>query len=357
MDCKKCGGGARPSGDFLVRRLHCGHVPNCCAPCLEKAGQCPSCQAHLDDDDREALEEKLRELDSVILFSSAAARAAPVEAGYLFLVTSMDGGMQPIRLDDGATCLDLKRAVERAFRVPPQQQRLFLADRSDVEIKALRNGSPTPIADSPLKSGDTLLMLRVYSEHAGQTDVAGAPRDRHGNAAGSAFDLGVDNAFRGMVIAVLHEYTGEGFDFLLPEAALREKGFDVKRWSDRVPPLEEFSAVLDRACQLWILSDRVDRGLSDAHIDRIRRFFNEGRGALRAFSRAARSRRSRPTPPPRPRPRLGWNVVTAVYEREGRRALLDGGFTRLYRDYWDTAGIVRYVKNAAVWLVNIENDY
>ncbi len=32
---------------------------------------------------------------------------------------------------------------------------------------------------------------------------------------------------------------------------------------------------------------------------------------------------------------------------------MDGGFTRLYCN-WDTAGTVRYVANAATWLVNVE---
>ena len=47
------------------------------------------------------------------------------------------------------------------------------------------------------------------------------------------------------------------------------------------------------------------------------------------------------------------NLVTAVYEQGGRRAIIDGGFTRLYIS-WDHAGTGRYVKNAAAWLVNYE---
>lgn len=47
------------------------------------------------------------------------------------------------------------------------------------------------------------------------------------------------------------------------------------------------------------------------------------------------------------------NLVTAVYDHDGKRAVLDGGFTRLYVN-WDTAGTARYVKNAAAWLVNYE---
>ena len=51
--------------------------------------------------------------------------------------------------------------------------------------------------------------------------------------------------------------------------------------------------------------------------------------------------------------RLGGNLVTAVYEKDGKRAIVDGGFTRLYNK-WDTAGTGRYVKNAAAWLANVE---
>jgi len=48
------------------------------------------------------------------------------------------------------------------------------------------------------------------------------------------------------------------------------------------------------------------------------------------------------------------NLVTAVYEKNGKRAILDGGFTRLYYK-WETAGTDRYIKNAAAWLVNMES--
>ncbi|MEI6065373.1 MAG: hypothetical protein WCQ26_12320, partial [Pseudanabaena sp. ELA748] len=47
------------------------------------------------------------------------------------------------------------------------------------------------------------------------------------------------------------------------------------------------------------------------------------------------------------------NVVTSIYDRDGKRAIIDGGFTRLYHK-WDTAGTGRYVKNSAGWLVNYE---
>jgi hypothetical protein len=47
------------------------------------------------------------------------------------------------------------------------------------------------------------------------------------------------------------------------------------------------------------------------------------------------------------------NLVTAAYDRNGCRALFDGGFTRLFFK-WDTAGTGRYVKNAAAWLANVD---
>jgi hypothetical protein len=46
-------------------------------------------------------------------------------------------------------------------------------------------------------------------------------------------------------------------------------------------------------------------------------------------------------------------VITAVYDHAGKRALIDGGFTRLY-EKWDSAGTDRYIVNAAAWLVNSE---
>jgi hypothetical protein len=48
--------------------------------------------------------------------------------------------------------------------------------------------------------------------------------DQHGNDQRSQYDLAVDGAFEGQTVAVLQFYTGEGFDFELPKAALKQKG-------------------------------------------------------------------------------------------------------------------------------------
>jgi hypothetical protein len=47
------------------------------------------------------------------------------------------------------------------------------------------------------------------------------------------------------------------------------------------------------------------------------------------------------------------NLVSAAYEKDGKRLVIDGGFTRLAVS-WDDAGTARFVKNAASWLVNAE---
>ena len=46
-------------------------------------------------------------------------------------------------------------------------------------------------------------------------------------------------------------------------------------------------------------------------------------------------------------------LLAAYYDQCDRRALIDGGFTRLFCD-WEKAGTDRYVVNAAAWLANTE---
>ncbi|MEZ4320549.1 MAG: hypothetical protein R3F61_23915 [Myxococcota bacterium] len=237
---------------------------------------------------------------------------------------------------------------------------------------------------------------------------APAAADSWGNAAGNQYDLVVDGAFEGQTVAVLHLYTGEGFDFSLPKAALGEKGFNVVRWVNQPPPVEELQAGLAKSSQLWVVSG-PGRTLTDAHLDVIDEFFDSGRGvyiwgdnepyyadANAVADRLFGGRMTGNLPGtvtvgvqheagkpgvarghdittglehlyegvtiatldahPKLQPLVvgsAGNVVTAVYDHDGKRAVLDGGFTRLFIN-WDTAGTSRYVKNAAAWLVNYE---
>jgi hypothetical protein len=114
----------------------------------------------------------------------------------------------------------------------------------------------------------------LFTEHAGRTRIEGAAADRHGNAAGTAYDLGRDGAFEGHAVHVLHFYR---FNFSKPQAAFERKGFRVERLTQPGSP-DELRRWLADARQLWLISDSTPR-LTNAHIAVIREFWERG-GAL-----------------------------------------------------------------------------
>lgn len=248
-----------------------------------------------------------------------------------------------------------------------------------------------------------------YNKVAGQSVITGVDQDRHGNAQGSQFDLAVDGGFAGSTVAVLHLYTSEGFDFGLPSAALKQKGFSVIKWSDVPPSPSELSEALKKCCQLWIISDCSSK-LTPAHLQVISAFFNAGHGVyiwgdndpyyadanqvakmLFGASMAGNTEGGKTVRIQKPSKKRGLvpnhlittglerlyegitvatvsaeaddlaplvygsagNLIVAVYEKDGKRAIIDGGFTRLFVS-WDESGTARYVKNAAAWLANVE---
>jgi len=262
--------------------------------------------------------------------------------------------------------------------------------------------APTVAQDLEVKESDgRVTRKRVY---------VAPPRDGYGNAQGNQFDLAVDGAFDGQTVVVLHSYTGGGFDFQLPKAALAEKGFSVYRYINVVPSAKELEKTLSKANQLWIISGDT-RQLTDAHIAVIKKFFDAGHGLYiwgdnapyaqdaDALSRALFDVEMKSSPWDQGEQVIGrqakpgetglrgdqllstgieqiyeghtiaylpkptgltplivgsqGHVVTAYFEKDGKRAIVDGGFTRLYVK-WDTAGTGRYVKNAAAWLANAE---
>ena len=252
----------------------------------------------------------------------------------------------------------------------------------------------------------------VYDSATGAAQTVTVERevaaDSYGNAQGNQYDLAVDGAFEGQTIAVLHLYTGEGFDFELPKNALKEKGFSVYRWMNQPPSAEELKKGLDKACQLWIISSHVQM-LNEDHIKVIKEFFDAGKGvyifgdnepyyadanyvakALIGSEMTGNVMGNQVVDLMMGGKKVGVmpnhlittglqhlyegitiatvqptqdlsaliygsenNLVAAIYEQNGKRAIIDGGFTRLYYA-WDTAGTGRYVKNAAAWLVNFE---
>ena len=251
------------------------------------------------------------------------------------------------------------------------------------------------------------LETQPYTQYAGQTMIVGAEKDHQGNALGTNYDLANDGAFDGHSILVLHLYSGEGFDFKEPQIALESKGFTVIRHTS-VPDLETFIVELAASSQLWIISNST-QFLTGDYIFEIEGFFNSGKGLFlwgdndpyHADANAI-SRRLFSAPisgyfygdqvvtETKRQGTSGFvqhlittglehlyegitvsniqdsrdclqpimtgsdsNIITAVYDRDGKRAIIDGGFTRLYNK-WDEAGTARFVKNAAAWLVNWE---
>lgn len=232
-------------------------------------------------------------------------------------------------------------------------------------------------------------------------------RDSYGNAQGAQYDLAVDGAFEGQVVLVVDLYRQ---DFGRPASALRTKGFNVVRFDD-VPPLDQFKKSLAKSNQFWIIASCDDRvHLSKEHQLAVKQFFDAGHGvylwgdndpcnadadSLATMLLDARVKgnlygdqvvgRSLEKGSPgivvnhllstgvenvyegitvatvtpageKMTPVIygsAGNLVTAAFEANGKRLLVDGGFTRL-SNKWDSAGTGRYVMNAAAWLANYE---
>ena len=233
--------------------------------------------------------------------------------------------------------------------------------------------------------------------------------DGYGNPAGSQYDLAIDGAFKGQTIVVLQLCSVSSYNFDLAKAALAEKGFSTYQFKRAAPTPEQLEEALSKACQLWVISDRIQH-LNGEHAEIIKDFFNSGKGVylwgdndpyhadadflareligvdmngvyqgdqnvgFKTDSTASGMQAdhlittglefvyegitiAKINDPKQVTTPLIWstdgNVVTAIYENQGQRLILDGGYTRLNYS-WDNAGTGRYVKNAAAWLVNYE---
>ena len=242
-----------------------------------------------------------------------------------------------------------------------------------------------------------------YSEWAGQNQIASAGADQYGNASGSQYDLIQDGSVTEAKVVVLNLFSDE-VKLDQPKAALERKGFTLVELRDCARLPEQ----LADAAELWIISD-MRQHLTPGALDAIESFFRGGRGlylwgdndpyfvdanlvSQRLFNVAmfgntpgdqvvsmmTQGKKSGLVPghlvttglvniyeggtiaevPTTEvlRPLVyGSNgrVVTAYFDHDGRRAIVDGGFTRLYYK-WESAGTDRYIVNAAAWLLNIE---
>lgn len=248
-----------------------------------------------------------------------------------------------------------------------------------------------------------------YTKWAGVSVIEGAAKDAYGNAQGSQYDLAKDGAFTGYTIFVIY-LCFEG-DVSKPTVALRKKGFNVVEYKS-TPNDAELARILNTPdSQLWLVSNHV-RTISDSAVNLIYNYYMQGHGVyvwsdnanffadtnpllakmygsgvymsgnyvgdkvlgIQTKSGAPGIIANHPITTglvsfyegitistvnmgnSRLKP-LMYNsesgIVAAYDDKDGRRALIDGGFTRLYHK-WDSAGTDRYIVNAAAWLTNIE---
>lgn len=251
-----------------------------------------------------------------------------------------------------------------------------------------------------------------YGNYAGINDIPGK-KDKYNNYQGSDGDLGRDGAFQGKTVVVLYFCSdgkkNENNTRKNISKALKGKGFNVSFYSkNELPTPTVLQSILNKACQLWLVSD-CGRHLSDEYINIITDYYLSGHGLYlwgdndpyyvdaniilnKLFGTVLSGdyygdkvigvRKgdsgagiiaghlmstgianfyegitiSNVIPKNGLKPLVyssDGKVVCAYCDENGRRLLIDGGSTRLYFK-WDSAGTDRYVKNAAVWLANVE---
>ena len=252
-----------------------------------------------------------------------------------------------------------------------------------------------------------------YSQHAGHSYIPGAKTDRFGNPQGSQYDLAKDGAFKGYKIVVVDLSRMHFMLQNIPKTALEKKGFTVTifdGYSKRLFPYEYVKELLNEKCQLWIISGE-NCLMSQNDYTLVYNHFNRGGGVyfwsdndpLFADSNVmlshlfnthmsgeymadhVHSNQKNPLSPGIIKDhyittgiqnfyegitisnviiRKGLKplvyssdglIVTAYYDSEGKKCLIDGGWTRLYNEYFNkAAGTERFVVNCAAWLANIE---
>lgn len=248
-----------------------------------------------------------------------------------------------------------------------------------------------------------------YSQYAGHSIIPGVKTDRFGNPQGSQYDLAKDGAFKGYKIIV---FCLSIYPDIMANAvpALQRKGFSTKLFGySECNDIKRIQEELNSdKCQLWLISSDLCILSSDC-LSLIYDHFNRGRGlyiwsdntpyyadsnvilkelfntemsgaymadqilTIQAGERQPGIIKNHPITTGLQNFYEGITIsnvklcqglkplvyssdgliVTAYYDKGGKRCLIDGGFTRLYCK-WDFAGTDRFVVNCAAWLTNIE---
>lgn len=317
-------------------------------------------------------------------------------------------GIRHIARQRGNTCIRVQYSYDKNGIIQVEARQ----EQDDVNLPIRKESLPLdmsqfgrPIENVGLneKSGTH---LGLYSKWAGISRIPTTNMDKYGNAMGDQYDLIEDGAFDGEKIYILN-LCSESWNLNVANTALSKKGFNVINQKGMIPS-DDFRVNLKDASQFWLISDRMQH-ITEEYIQIINEFFEEGHGiyiwgdndpyyadANPLLEKMFNTQMSGNSPgdqvvslfeagnkggiiedhlistgienmyegitiatvaiTEKVRPLVfGSNglVVTAYYEEDGKRALIDGGFTRLYFK-WDTAGTDRYIVNAATWLVNME---
>jgi molecular chaperone DnaK len=323
---------------------------------------------------------------------------------YRFIVS----GIRHIPSQRGRTLVRVQYSYDQNGVIHVQARQ----EQDDVDLPIRKEAVPSdmsiyglPITE-PKATESSSRSMGVYSQWAGVNRIPSASADKYGNAVGDEFDLVEDGTFDGEIIYVLNLCHRE-CTLTSPGAALSKKGFKILE-DISVPSIETFKANLGKASQFWLISDCTGY-LSGDFVDTIEDYFNQGHGvyiwgdndpyyvdankvAMQLFgitmsgnsegAQVVSLMENGKTSGVVPNHLISTGVVnifegrtiaevqtsnviepliygfdgkvvTACYDDNGKRALIDGGFTRLYCD-WDSAGTDRYIVNAAAWLVNLE---
>lgn len=276
----------------------------------------------------------------------------------------------------------------------------------DGSTSCIRCGCPMP----QIREGRKTKKKLPYTQWAGHNDVKSAPKDKYGNPNGTNYDLLRDGSMRGYKVLIINlcpewDTCGQRENYNNPIKALENKGFEVI-YRDEFPA--DFARISASLCQVWLISG-YNRTITDEQIRQIKAFYNQGKGVylwadndpfyadvnpiikdlfgstmsgiyigeqiigvqkhikgvgivaghlistgISNFYEGVTISNVTMTQYLKP---LVYSsdkkVVTAYSDVDGKRLLIDGGFTRLCVD-WDSAGTDRYVVNAAGWLGNFE---
>ena len=276
----------------------------------------------------------------------------------------------------------------------------------DGSTSCIRCGCPMP----QIREGRKTKKKLPYTQWAGHNDVKSAPKDKYGNPNGTNYDLLRDGSMRGYKVLIINlcpewDTCGQRENYNNPIKALENKGFEVI-YRDEFPA--DFARISASLCQVWLISG-YNRTITDEQIRQIKAFYNQGKGVylwadndpfyadvnpiIKDLFGSTMSGNyigkqiigvqkhikdvgivaghlistgilnfyegvtiSNVTMTQYLKPLVyssDKKVVTAYSDMDGKRLLIDGGFTRLCVD-WDSAGTDRYVANAAGWLGNFE---